>query len=270
MQRSSGRTSPHPLKEAAMSLPHTPERGCRRRDLLATVSALLLARAADAKTYGDGAGMPWRMFAGEAPPMAPPGPWQYFTPAEGAAAEALVDRIIPPDPDTPGGKDAGCAVFIDRQLAGPYGSAEGLYMRPPFQAGTPEQGMQSAATPAVAYRRALAALDRYCTATYLGKTFAQLPDDEKDKVIGGLETGTVQFDGATAVPFFEILLQNTREGFFADPIYGGNRDMAGWRMIGFPGTRYDYRDWVERHNERYPLPPVSLAGRKEWSGAAHT
>src|SRR6516165_10997218 len=52
-----------------------------------------------------------------------PGPWVYFTPEEGAAIEALVDRLIPPDPQTPGGKDAGCAVFIDRQLAGPYGRA---------------------------------------------------------------------------------------------------------------------------------------------------
>ena len=51
------------------------------------------------------------------------------------------------------------------------------------------------------------------------------------------------------------------EGFFADPIYGGNRDMAGWKMIGFPGARYDYRDWVSRHNERYPYPPVSIQGR---------
>src|SRR5262249_53638075 len=54
------------------------------------------------------------------------------------------------------------------------------------------------------------------------------------------------------------------EGFFADPVYGGNRDMAGWKMIGYPGARYDYRDWVERHNERYPLPPVSIGGRPDW------
>jgi len=51
------------------------------------------------------------------------------------------------------------------------------------------------------------------------------------------------------------------EGMFADPVYGGNRNMAGWKMIGYPGARYDYRDWVERHNERYPLPPVSIGGR---------
>jgi gluconate 2-dehydrogenase gamma chain len=49
--------------------------------------------------------------------------------------------------------------------------------------------------------------------------------------------------------------------FFADPVYGGNRDMAAWKMIGFPGARYDYRDWIDRHNERYPHPPISIAGR---------
>jgi gluconate 2-dehydrogenase gamma chain len=62
-----------------------------------------------------------------------------------------------------------------------------------------------------------------------------------------------------------MLLQNTLEGFFADPVYGGNRDMAGWRLIGFPGARYDYRPFVGRHGEAYPLPPVGLMGRREWT-----
>ena len=71
-------------------------------------------------------------------------------------------------------------------------------------------------------------------------------------------------EGTNGRAFFELLLQNTREGFFADPVYGGNRNMVGWKMIGYPGSRYDYRDWVERHNERYPLPPVGISGRPEW------
>jgi len=65
--------------------------------------------------------------------------------------------------------------------------------------------------------------------------------------------------------FFQRLLGDTRQGFFADPVYGGNRDMVGWKMIGFPGARYDYRDWVERHNERYPLPPLAITGRPDWN-----
>ena len=64
--------------------------------------------------------------------------------------------------------------------------------------------------------------------------------------------------------FFGLLLDNVTEGFFADPIYGGNRDMAGWKLVGFPGTRYDYRDVVARPNQPYTLPPVGLQGRPAW------
>jgi gluconate 2-dehydrogenase gamma chain len=176
----------------------------------------------------------------------------------------MVDRLIPPDPETPGGKDAGCAVFIDRQLAGPYGHDAGLYRSAPFQHGTKQQGDQSATTVADRYRQGIAAVDRYCHATYAGKSFAQIDDATKDTVLAGLEKGAVKLDQIDAAVFFAQLLKDTKQGFFADPIYGGNRDMVAWRMIGFPGTRYDYRDWIDRHNERYPLPPVAMTGRPEW------
>jgi gluconate 2-dehydrogenase gamma chain len=203
-----------------------------RRALLTSVAtALLLPRALTAATVRNA--LPWTANAGDPPTRVMPGSWVFFTPEEGAAVEALVDRLIPADADTPGGKDAGCAVFIDRQLAGPFGSSQGLYMRPPFFEGTPQQGLQSNTTPAQRYRQSLAALGR--------------------------------LEDVSGRAFFELLLQNTKEGFFADPIYGGNRNMVGWRMIGFPGARYDYRDWVERHNERYPLPPVGIVGRPEWA-----
>ena len=236
-----------------------------RRALLTSTATLLVAQAASARTLPGGTGMPWRPFAGDprqADNPVKPGPWVFFTPEEGTAVEALVDRLIPPDPGTPGGKDCGCAVFIDRQLAGAYGSAQGLYMSPPFLQAAPEQGLQAPSTPAQLYRRMLAALDAFCHANYAGNTFAQLPDGEKDRIITGMENGSLQLQGTSATPFFEILLQDTRYGFFADPVYGGNRDMAAWKLIGFPGARYDYRDWVERHNERYPHPPISIAGFK--------
>jgi len=239
--------------------------GPSRRVLLATTAMWLLFSTTSARALIVKGNLPWAPNAGAPPTPVHPGPWVYFTPAEGAAIEALVDRLIPPDPQTPGGKDAGCAVFIDRQLAGPYGNAQGLYMRGPFADGTPEQGLQSPVTPAERYRQSLAAFDKYCRATYAGKSFAELPDDQKDKIISGLEQGSIMLDGANGQVFFEQLLTNTQEGFFADPVYGGNRDMVGWKMIGFPGARYDYRDWVERHNERYPLPPVGITGRPEWA-----
>jgi gluconate 2-dehydrogenase gamma chain len=232
-----------------------------RRALLVSTALLLVMRTAEARSLAGASGMPWRPFAGDPPEAVKPGPWTFFTPEEGTAVEALVDRLIPPDPETPGGKDCGCAVFIDRQLAGAYGGARGLYMSPPFLQATPEQGLQAPSTPAQLYRRMLTALDAHCRDAYAGKTFAQLPDSEKDRIITGMENGSLQLQATSATRFFEILLQDARYGFLADPVYGGNRDMAAWKMIGFPGARYDYRDWVERHNERYPHPPISIAGR---------
>ncbi len=193
------------------------------------------------------------------------GQWKYFTPDEARLVEALVDRIIPPDPETPGGKETGCAVFLDGQLAGPYGDSSWLYTSGPFHEGTKEQGPQSPDTPAVQYRKFLTALDRYCRAS--GPTFEQLPDDKKDEILHGLEDGKIKLEGIDGKKFFPTFVKDTQNGFLADPIYGGNKDMAAWKMIGFPGARYDYRDWIDRHNERYPNPPVSIADHPTWSAA---
>ncbi len=209
--------------------------------------------------------MPWSPFPSSAPEIERPGPWQFFTSDEGRAIEALVDRIIPPDPETPGGKEAGCAVFIDRQLKGPYGNSEGLYMRGPFVKGTKQQGPQSSQTPAELYRKGLAALDKYCKDNRGNKSFADLSAEQQDDVLKQIEAGKIKFDEVDAEGFFSALLKHVPEGFFSDPIHGGNHDMVGWKMIGFPGIRYDYRDWVKRHNERYPYPPVSIAGRSDWT-----
>ena len=127
----------------------------RRRELLAGTASFLLgmsqSRAAVIFDH-----LPWAPNAGNPPTPAKPGPWLFFSGPEGKAMEAIADRIIPPDPQTPGGKVAGCAVFVDRQLAGPYGRQDGLYVQPPFHAGTPNQGSQSEAGPAQKYREALA------------------------------------------------------------------------------------------------------------------
>jgi gluconate 2-dehydrogenase gamma chain len=233
-----------------------------RRDLLtgAAMSLIFSVTAARARTIAGA--LPWEPDTATPPVPVLDGSWQFFTADEAAAVEAIVDRLIPPDPDTPGGKEAGCAVFIDRQLAGTYGSARRLYMRPPFMEGTPQQGQQSPLTPAMRYRLGLAALDKYCRQTYGEKSFAQLKDEQKDMVLTGMQKGPITFEHLSATGLFEQLLTNTREGFFADPVYGGNRNMVGWKMIGFPGARYDYRDWIDRHNERYPLPPIGIGGTR--------
>jgi gluconate 2-dehydrogenase gamma chain len=236
----------------------------RRRDLLAT-SAIFVLSAVSAKALEISGQLPWSPNAGTPPRPVKPGPWAYFTGAEGRAVEAIADRIIPPDPETPGGKDAGCAVFIDRQLAGPYGHSEGLYVQPPFQPGAKNQGPQSADGPAQKYRKALAALDRACKANYGDNEFAALSDDDKDNVLKELESGELKLDGMDGKAFVAQAVKDIQMGFFADPIYGGNRDMAAWKMIGYPGARYNYLDWIDRHNERFPLPPVSMTGRAEWT-----
>jgi gluconate 2-dehydrogenase gamma chain len=236
----------------------------RRRDLLAGTALLALSGLASRAATISGQ-LPWQPNAGNPPAPAKPGPWLYFNGAEGRAMEAIADRIIPPDPQTPGGKDAGCAVFLDRQLAGPYGQQDGLYIRPPFQQGTKNQGPQSEKGPAEQYRQWLTALDRAVKSKHGGKAFAELSDEEKDSVLKGLESGDFKLDGADGKTFMEQAVKDIQMGFFADPIYGGNRDMGAWKMIGYPGARYNYLDWIDRHNERFPLPPVSMTGRAEWT-----
>ena len=129
--------------------------------------------------------------------------------------------------------------------------------------GAKNQGPQAAGGPAKSYRDGLAALDRYCRAQQ-GKPFADLSDDLKDEVLKGLEGEKIKLDGVDGGAFFKGVIDDVKAGFFADPIYGGNRDMVAWKMIGFPGARYNYLDWIDRHNERYPLPPVSIMGRSDW------
>jgi gluconate 2-dehydrogenase gamma chain len=79
-----------------------------------------------------------------------------------------------------------------------------------------------------------------------------------------MENGDLDLGGIDAKSFFDMILQNVFEGFWADPIYGGNKDMAGWKLIGFPGARYDNRPFVSQHGQPYPLPPVGLGGRPAW------
>lgn len=230
-----------------------------RRRLLATVAAVpILAAGADGRVLSGQ--VPWSPYAGEPPKPVDPLGWYFFTAREAATVEAIADRLIPADHLSPGGKDCGCAVFIDRQLAGEFGRAARLYNKPPFARGLPTQGYQGDLTPAGRWRLGLAALDDHALA-HLGKSFVQLTPAQQDVVLAGLEDGTILLKlkpSFSTREFFELVLQNVMEGFFADPLYGGNRHMASWKMIGFPGTRYDYRDHIARHNVPYPRGPVSI------------
>lgn len=236
-----------------------------RRQLLGSSAIALLLSGQSARAAIIKGGLPWMPGAANPPTRVTPGGWHFFTPQEATTVEAFVDRLIPADDLSPGGKDCGCAVFIDRQLAGPYGRFDGYYMSGPFQKGTKQQGPQSPVTPAQHYRRALSALNSACRDKFGGKAFADLTDEQKDDVIGGLEHGTFKIGGTDSEEFFKLILKDTQNGFWADPIYGGNRNLAAWKMIGFPGTHYDYRDWIDRHNERVTLPTVGIADHPNWS-----
>jgi gluconate 2-dehydrogenase gamma chain len=236
-----------------------------RRLLLTSATAFIFVGTTLARARTLSGSLPWEPGMATPPALVRPGPWMFFTADEAALIEAAVDRLIPPDSRGPGGKDAGCAVFIDRQLAGPYGRSEGLYTRPPFMPAAATQGYQLPDAPAARYRAGLKALADYIKSNFAGKSFGDLAATEQDTVLKGLESGSIALKDVKSADFFALLLGNTQEGFFADPIYGGNRDMASWKLIGFPGARYDYRDWVERHNEAYPLPPVGIMGRSDWT-----
>jgi gluconate 2-dehydrogenase gamma chain len=185
---------------------------------------------------------------------------KYFTAEEWAFINAACGRLIPEDETGPGAVQSGVPEFIDRQLEGAFGHAARWYMQGPFLAAGPEFGYQGKATPREVYRAGIAAMNSHCIASRGGKAFADCAAATQDEVLKDVESGHIAFDDVPGKTFFMWLLQNTKEGYLADPIHGGNKDMAAWKMIGFPGARADFADWVTRHGVHYPLGPVGVAG----------
>jgi gluconate 2-dehydrogenase gamma chain len=242
-----------------------PTKGLTRRQLLVSSATTLAVGAAATAKAATLNGVPqWVPFDHNGPMHYQTAGWQFFSAEEAREVEAIVERLIPADDLSVSGKDAGCAVFIDRQLTGEYGTFDRLYMQGPFEKGTPMQGDQSPLVPQQRYRLGLAALGEYCQATF-HKVFSALSNEERDKVLTDLEKGAIELKGIDAKLFFQQVLGNTMEGFFADPIYGGNRDMVSWKMIGFPGARYDYRGYIGKHNQPLNLTPISIIGSSAWN-----
>ena len=242
-----------------------------RRRLLTAGAVAPLATAAAAASGIVGPGMPWH--EGEAslpdaaraaatPATAPA--YGFFSPAEAAFIEAAVARLIPADELGGGAVEAGVPVFLDRQLSGAFGRGDGWYMQGPWRDGLPTQGFQTRMTPVAIYRTALREIDAAVAQEGKGASFAKLTAADQDRWLTQLEKGEPKLPTADAKTFFTMLLQNTLEGFWSDPMYGGNRDMLGWKLIGFPGARYDHLPYVAKHGEKYPLSPVGLKGRTEW------
>src|ERR1700748_3417151 len=174
--------------------------GVTRRSLLASAALLITTTGAGARVVTKV--LPWR--PNEAYPVRPvvPGGYLFFTAGEAAVVDAIVARLIPTDELGPGAKDAGVTTFIDRQLTGPYGGHDWLYMQGPFSSSPlPTQGLQSPLTPRQQYRLGLAALESYCTTTF-NRGFVQLSPEEQDKLIAGLEKGEVQLPNFSSEMLF--------------------------------------------------------------------
>ncbi len=197
---------------------------------------------------------------GAAPAATPDAePLLTLTPTEHAFIVAAADTLIPADELSPSGSDCGVAVFIDRQLAGAYGSGARLYRDGPFPKGKPELGYQLPLNPREFFRAGIAAANDWTRKTY-GKDFDRLAQGDREAALKAMEAGKAEFPGFTSSMFFDALLQITMEGFFADPIYGGNRDKAAWKMVGYPGLPATYREEFKAYfGKKYDKPPRSIA-----------
>ena len=234
--------------------------GPKRRDFLKTVLAaastasfagaptgalLAGATAARADSSSDGAYKP-----------------SYFDDVEWRFINAAVDRLIPANEDGPGGLELQVPQFIDRQMDTEYGHGGMWYLQGPFDPDADfTLGYQQRYSPRDFYRAAIPGVDKWCNDKH-GKSFADLDPANQEAVLTGLEKGQIEIPAMKASEFFLLLLANTKEGYFADPMYGGNLHMGSWKMIGFPGARADFKDWVLQPGKVYPLGPVSIMGEK--------
>jgi gluconate 2-dehydrogenase gamma chain len=184
--------------------------------------------------------------------------YSYLSPPHAAFVEAAVDRLIPADDLTPGGTDCGVATFIDRQLGGAWGSGDRLYMQGPWQKGSPTQGYQSPLSPAQFFTAGVTETNAHCKTTYQ-KEFDRLTREQQVTVLQGLERGTISLGTLSSQQFFDLLLTLAMQGFFADPLYGGNRDKVAWKMIGFPGAIAIYSEHIKTYrNKKYDVEPTSI------------
>jgi gluconate 2-dehydrogenase gamma chain len=185
--------------------------------------------------------------------------WLTLNATEAAFIEAAVDTIIPADELTPSGSECGVATFIDCQLAGAFGNGARLYRQGPFLTGKPEHGYQLPLTPREFFAASIKAANKWATESY-GREFDRLSQEQRIEAMTALESGSPEFEGISSQMFFGQLLDLTMQGFFADPIYGGNKDKVAWKMIGFPGLPASYREEISTyHDKKYDGEPQSIA-----------
>ena len=156
-------------------------------------------------------------------------PLRFLDERQALTVAAAASRIFPADESGPGANEAGVVIYIDRQLASPYGSDRHRYTQEPFEDGVPEQGYQGKATPREVYRDGI---------KLLGADFDHASPEEQDARLRRIEDSY----------FFTLLRQHTIEGMFCDPMHGGNADLIGWQLIGYPGP---YMSWAQHIDQHY-------------------
>jgi gluconate 2-dehydrogenase gamma chain len=182
-----------------------------------------------------------------------------LTATEAAFLSAAYDTFIPADRMSPSGTDCGLVTYIDRQLAGAWGNGARFYRNGPFLQGKPEHGYQLPLTPREYFAAGIKAANAWTRKTH-GKDFDRLAPAERDAALKAMEAGKAEFADFNAKPFFEALYQSAMEGFFADPIYGGNRNKVSWRMVGYPGLPASYGAKAETYRgKKLNIEPQSIA-----------
>lgn len=219
-------------------------------------------------------------------PNAPPNAsvLRTFTPHEARTVEAITARILPGSPEDPGAREAGVVTYIDNMLAYEQGFVELTYREPPYaelysgdEAPSDDQnyqtvwvsadeieryGVQSLLSPREVYRMGIMAVDVYARSKF-EQPFVNLSEEDQDSIVEDMVNGdaVVGFEQFSAQSFFAILRRHTAEGMFSDPAYGGNRDMVGWQLIGYPGAQRAYTEIdirTETHNARAPQSLAQL------------
>jgi gluconate 2-dehydrogenase gamma chain len=229
-----------------------------RRDLLAKVGLAGLAAAVAPKARAEEAPhSEHQHLMGDRTQRSEPGETNYvfFNREEAQFIEAAVARLIPTDQD-PGAIEAGVPNYIDKQLAGAWGAGARLYMSGPWEPTRPGLGYQLPLTPGELFHTGIKAINAELAKS--GQAFWDMPADRQDEYLHRLQAGGIDLNGVPSEVFFDQLLGMTVEGFFSDPVYGGNKGMVGWKMIGFPGAYASYHDLIDKHGIKLEREPVSL------------
>ncbi len=154
------------------------------------------------------------------------------------------ERIFPEDEHGPGAIKLGVPYFIDKQLAGSYGSNKFDYMKGPVQEVEVTSSYQTLMTRGEVFIEGVRKMNDESLKRH-DANFYDLEGEQQDEILTAMEAGEIELRGVKGSTFFNLLRQMTIEGAYADPLYGGNKNMMGWKMKEHPGIRAGYSDLIE-------------------------